>query len=41
MVPSANTIKPSVCGGDAAFISDYFDHLLLVIRSDFTEDERC
>jgi len=21
----ANTIKPSMCGGDAAFLSDYFD----------------
>jgi len=26
----ANTIEPSVCGGDAAFLSNYFDHLLLV-----------
>jgi len=24
----ANTIEPSMCGGDAAFLSNYFDHLL-------------
>jgi len=23
-----NTIEPSMCGGDAAFLSNYFDHLL-------------
>ena len=23
----ANAIEPSVCGGDAAFLSDYFDRL--------------
>jgi len=23
----ANTIKPSICGGDAAFLSNYSDHL--------------
>jgi len=23
----ANTIEPSVCGGDAAFLSNYFDNL--------------
>jgi len=23
----ANTIEPSMCGGDAAFLSNYFDHL--------------
>jgi len=23
----ANTTEPSMCGGDAAFFSDYFDHL--------------
>jgi len=23
-----NTIEPSVCGGNAAFLSNYFDHLL-------------
>jgi len=27
----ANTIEPSVCGGDAAFLSHYFDHLLYKI----------
>jgi len=25
-----NTIEPSVCGGDTAFLSNYFDHLLLL-----------
>ena len=25
----ANTTEPSVCGDDAAFLSDYFDHLFL------------
>jgi len=29
----ANTIEPSVCGGDAAFLSNYFDHLLLLGRT--------
>jgi len=24
----ANTTEPSMCGGDAAFLSNYFDHLL-------------
>jgi len=24
----ANAIKPSMCGGSVAFLSDYFDHLL-------------
>jgi len=24
----ANTSEPSMCGGDAAFLSNYFDHLL-------------
>jgi len=23
----ANTIEPSMCSGDAAFLSNYFDHL--------------
>jgi len=23
----ANTIKPSICGGDATFLSKYFDQL--------------
>ena len=27
----AHTIKPSVSGGDAAFLSQYFDHLLNVV----------
>jgi len=25
----ANTTEPSVCGGDAAFLSNYFDHLFI------------
>jgi len=25
----ANTTEPSMCGGDAAFLSNYLDHLLL------------
>jgi len=25
----ANTIEPSVCGGDVAFLSNYFDYLLM------------
>jgi len=27
----ANTIGPSMCGGDAASLSNYFDHLLLLL----------
>jgi len=27
----ANTIEPSMCGGDAAFLSNYFDHLLCIL----------
>jgi len=27
----ANTIEPSVLGGDAALLSNYFDHLLLLL----------
>jgi len=27
----ADTIVPSMCGGDAAFLSDYFDQLLLLL----------
>jgi len=26
----ANSIEPSTCGGDAAFLSNYSDHLLLI-----------
>ena len=26
----ANTIEAPMCGGDADFLSDYFDHLLLM-----------
>ena len=26
----ANTTEPSMCGGDAAFLSNYFDHLLVL-----------
>ena len=25
----ANTIEASMCGGDAALLSDYFDHLII------------
>jgi len=28
----ANTTKPSICGGDAAFLSNYFYHLLIVLK---------
>jgi len=28
----ANTIEPSICGGDAAFLSNYFDNLLILDR---------
>ena len=28
-----NTTEPSVCGGDAAFLSNYFDHMLLLLLS--------
>jgi len=31
----ANTIEPSVCGGDAALMSNYFDHLLESLRLGF------
>jgi len=27
----ANTTEPSMCIGDAAFLSNYFDHLFIVI----------
>jgi len=27
----ANTTEPVACGGDAAFLSNYFDHLLLLL----------
>ena len=27
----ANTIEPTICGGDAAFLSNYFDHSLNMI----------
>ena len=26
----ANTVELSMCGGDAAFLSNYFDHLFLI-----------
>ena len=26
-----NTTEPSMCGGDAAFLSNYFDYLLIVM----------
>jgi len=26
----ANTIEPSMCGGDAAFFVNYFDHLFII-----------
>jgi len=28
-----NTIEPSMCGGDVAFLSNYFDHLLLLLHN--------
>jgi len=34
----ANTTEPSLCGGDAAFLSDYFDRLFIVIT---TGDIKC
>jgi len=27
----ANTIEPFMCGGDVAFLSNYFDHLLMFL----------
>jgi len=34
----ANTIEPSICGGDAAFLSNYFDHLFEIsVDSEVTE----
>ena len=27
----ANTTEPSMCGGDAAFLSNYFDQLFVII----------
>jgi len=27
----ANTIEPSMCGGDASFVSSYFEHALVII----------
>jgi len=29
----ANTIEPSMCGSSVAFLSNYFDHLLLLSLS--------
>jgi len=41
----ANTIGPSMCGGAAAFLSNYFDHLLLFTalmpRNIFRREVRC
>jgi len=37
----ANTIEPSPCGGDAAFLSDYFDYLLLVLSVLALETKWC
>jgi len=31
----ANTTEPSICGGDAAFLSNYFDHLILLFWSPY------
>jgi len=31
----ANTIEPSICGGDASFLSNYFDHLFSIVVSRF------
>jgi len=33
----ANKIEPSMCGGDAAFLSNYFDHLLLSLIRYFSD----
>ena len=27
----ANTSEPFMCGGDATFLSNYFDHLLFIL----------
>jgi len=27
----ANTIQPSMCGGDAAFLTNYFDQLFMLV----------
>jgi len=35
----ANTIELSVCGGDAAFLSDYFDHLFVTTCCSFLLQE--
>jgi len=29
----ANTIEASMCGGDAALLSNYCDHLLLIVMA--------
>jgi len=31
----ANTTDQSMCGGDSAFLSNYFDHLLLLLDNDW------
>ena len=36
----ANAIEQSMCGGDAALLSNYFDHLLLFTVSYLTEPHR-
>jgi len=33
----ANTTEPSVCGGDAVLMSNYFDHLLLLLAPHSTK----
>jgi len=35
-VHTGATTEPSMCGGDAAFLSNYFDHLFLVLRGIFS-----
>jgi len=35
----ANTIEPSMCDGDEAFLTNYFDHLLFSIIY-FTPDSK-
>ena len=30
LAPPLNTTKPSICGVDVAFLSNYFDHLLFI-----------
>jgi len=36
----ANATEPSMCGGDAAFLSNYFGHLLLLVQPDLNNSIR-